>query len=261
MSSLQGRRVLVTGGGTGIGRAIALGAARAGAAVAVSGRRPEPLAEVAATAARDGHTVHAIPGDVADPASARRLVAAADDTLGGLDGLVNAAGIHGVWPSEQLTDEDFERIVATNLTGAFRVSREAGRRMLARGSGAILHIASLSSFGGFPRRLAYGAAKAGIVRLTQTLAVEWAPRGVRVNALAPGFVRTAITDRLVASGQLDVRQIEARTPMGRRAEPDDMAGPAVFLLSDDAAFVTGHTLVADGGWLAWVGLNDRWGPA
>lgn len=247
---MNGYRLLVTGGGTGIGRAIALGAAARGARVVVSGRRHEVLEQTAAAT----ESITPVVADVADDRSVDALFDTACEVLGGLDGVVNAAGVHDTAPSLELTTERFAEVVNINLTGAFRVSRAAGRRF--RGPGSLVHIASLSSFGGFPGRLAYGVAKAGLVQLTRTLAAEWGPLRIRVNAVAPGFVRTPIADRLEAQGVLDVPQIEARTPLRRRANPEDLVGPTLFLLGRDAAFVTGECLVADGGWLALVGPVD-----
>jgi NAD(P)-dependent dehydrogenase (short-subunit alcohol dehydrogenase family) len=245
--------IVVTGGGTGIGRAIALGAAETGARVVIAGRRPEPLDEVAQAAVATPGEISAVSADVAEDAQVSDLFEEAGRRLGRITGLVNAAGTLSVAPSAELSVAEFQRILDVNLTGAFRVSRVAASHMASAGGGSIVHIASLTSFGAFPRRLAYGVSKAGVVALVKTLAVEWARLGIRVNALAPGFVRTPISDSLVERGVLDLDQLEARTPLGRRAEPSEIVGPALFLLSDAAAFVTGECLVADGGWRAWVG--------
>lgn len=250
----KGINVLVTGGGSGIGRAVALGMAAGGCRVVIAGRRMEALLDVAK--ADSSGDISAIAADVANADQVDDLVRESVRRLGHLDGVVNAAGVHMVAPSEALSDADFQRIIDINLTGAFRVSRSVGQHMLERQSGSIVHIASLSSYGGFPGRLAYGVAKAGVVQLVQTLASEWGPRGVRVNAVAPGFVKTRISDRLEADGLLDGSGIERRTPLRRRAKPTDMVGPIRFLLSDASAFVTGQCLVADGGWLAQVGPTD-----
>jgi NAD(P)-dependent dehydrogenase (short-subunit alcohol dehydrogenase family) len=268
MISLTQYRLLITGGGSGIGRAIAIEACAAGARVVVAGRRREALVETARTATGPGEMVP-IRTDVTDASSVSELVRDCVDRLGGLDGLVNAAGIHSIGASADLEDAELELVLQTNLVGAFRVTREVGRVMLEAGTGSIVEVASLSGFGAFPGRLAYAVSKAAVVEMTTTLAAEWGRRGVRVNALVPGFVHTPIQDSLVASGLLDVGALEARTPLGRRAEPDDMVQPALFLLSDAARFVTGHCLVVDGGWLPFVGpvdgyasvgtQTDRWG--
>ncbi|MGI8701409.1 MAG: SDR family NAD(P)-dependent oxidoreductase, partial [Nocardioidaceae bacterium] len=170
-----------------------------------------------------------------------------------LDGVVNAAGVAQFGHSEEVDDADFLHVLDVNLVGAFRVSRAAGRVMLACGRGSIVHIGSITSIGGFAGRAAYSASKHGVLGLTRTLAAEWGASGVRVNAVAPGFVRTPMTDRAIARGVLDLAAIEARTPLGRRAEPEEMVGPILFLLSGAASYVNGECLVADGGWTASVG--------
>jgi len=254
---LSGRRLLVTGGGSGIGRAIAMGAAAAGARVVVAGRRLGALEETAATAPPPGEVIP-FPADVADPAAVVSLVNACVGRMGGIDGLVHAAGVHSIGASASLADADFERVLQINLVGAFRVTREVGRVMLRQGAGSIVQVASLSSFGAFPGRLAYAVSKAGVAEMTMTLAAEWGRRGVRVNALVPGFVHTPIQDSLIERGLLDLGALEARTPLGRRAETADMVGPSLFLLSDAARFVTGHCLVVDGGWLHFIGPVDHY---
>ena len=254
---LSGRRLLVTGGGSGIGRAVALGAAAAGARVVVAGRRTGALEETAGAASGPGE-VTTFAADVADPEAVRSLVEACVGRLGGLDGLVHAAGVHSIGASADLDDTEFDRVLRINLMGAFRVTREVGRVMLRQRGGSIVQVASLSSFGAFPGRLAYAVSKAGVAEMTLTLAAEWGRRAVRVNALVPGFVRTPIQDSLVERGLLDLGALEARTPLGRRAETADMVGPTLFLLSDAARFVTGHCLVVDGGWLPFVGPVDHY---
>jgi NAD(P)-dependent dehydrogenase (short-subunit alcohol dehydrogenase family) len=219
----------------------------------IAGRRREPLDEVVAAAAGPGGSIAAAQADVCDERQVAELLEGAERRLGRIHGVVNAAGVHLATPSADLGLDDFRRLLEVNVLGAFSVSRAAMRHMSVAGGGAILHIASLSSYGGFPRRLPYAVSKAGVVALTQTLAVEWARLGIRVNALAPGFVRTPISDSLVERGILDLERLEERTPLGRRAEPQEMVAPALFLLSDGARFVTGECLVADGGWRAWMG--------
>jgi NAD(P)-dependent dehydrogenase (short-subunit alcohol dehydrogenase family) len=260
VSRLESRRALVTGAGSGIGRAIAIGLAEAGADVALAGRRPEAIEEAAEHVRAHGREAVAIPADVRDAEQVRALVAGAREELGGLDALVHAAGVHSLARSAELAEDDLDSVIETNLIGAFRVVREAGAAMVAGGGGAIVTIGSLASLGGFPGRIAYGISKAGVVSLTQTLGVEWADRGVRVNALIPGFIHTPMSDSLVERGVLDLEALERRTPMGRRAEPEEMAGPAVFLLSDESSFITGQCLVADGGWSAWLSPVDEYGP-
>jgi NAD(P)-dependent dehydrogenase (short-subunit alcohol dehydrogenase family) len=257
MSGLSGSRVLVTGAGSGIGRAIALGACASGARVAIADMREEGMQEVAESASAAGE-IRCFVADITDLDSVRSLVSGCVDWLGGLDGMVNSAGIISLAHSVDLGDEELERILRVNLLGAFRITREVGRVMLAARSGSIVEIASLSSFGAFPGRLAYSVSKAGVAEMTKTLAAEWGRQGVRVNALVPGYVHTPLQDGLIARGEFDVKAIETRTPMGRRAEPEDMVGPTLFLLSDASRFVTSHCLVVDGGWLPFVGPVDKY---
>jgi len=252
-SGLAGSSVLVTGGGTGIGRAVALAAASHGAEVTISGRRRDVLEETAEIATADGLSMHVAVADVTSSASVAGLVESVFVRLGRLDGVVNAAGIARFGPSEDVADEEFLHVLDVNLVGAFRVSRAAGRVMLAAGRGSIVHIGSLTSVGGFAGRAAYSVSKHGVIGLTRTLAAEWGSSGIRVNAVAPGFVRTPMTDLAIERGVLDLDAIERRTPLGRRAEPSEMVGPVLFLLSDAASYVNGACLVADGGWTASVG--------
>jgi NAD(P)-dependent dehydrogenase (short-subunit alcohol dehydrogenase family) len=261
MSALAGRRALVTGAGSGIGRAIAIGLGGAGAGVVLAGRRREPLEAVAEELETAGASAAAVPTDVRSEEEVRALIAAANEHLGGIDAVVHAAGVHSLVRSAELDDEELVSVLESNLVGAFRVVREAGRAMLDGNGGAVVTIASLGAIGAFPGRIAYGISKAGVVAMTQTLGVEWADRGVRVNAVIPGFIRTPISDRLVEQGALDLEALERRTPVGRRGEPEEMVGPAVFLLSDAAGFITGQCLVADGGWSAWLGPTDPYGPS
>jgi NAD(P)-dependent dehydrogenase (short-subunit alcohol dehydrogenase family) len=260
MSALAGRRALVTGAGSGIGRAIAIGLGQAGASVVLAGRRPEAIEEAAEHVRAHGAEAVTAPADVRNPDEVRALVAEAREQLGGLDALVHAAGVHSLARSAELEEQELDDVLETNLVGAFRVVREAGAAMIEGGGGAIVTVGSLASLGGFPGRIAYGISKAGVVSLTQTLGVEWADRGIRVNALIPGFIHTPMSDSLVERGALDLEALERRTPMGRRAEPEELVGPTVFLLSGDASFITGQCLVADGGWSAWMSPIDEYGP-
>jgi 3-oxoacyl-[acyl-carrier protein] reductase len=250
----------VTGAGSGIGKAIAIGLGQAGAGVVLAGRRREAIEEAADHVRAHGAEAVAVSADVREQEDVRALIAGARDRLGGVDALVHAAGVHSLARSAELGEDELAAVLESNLIGAFRVVREAGVAMIEDGGGAVVTIASLASLGGFPGRVAYGVSKAGVVSLTRTLGVEWADRGVRVNALVPGFIHTPMSDSLVERGALDLEALERRTPMGRRAEPEEMVGPAVFLLSDAASFITGQCLVADGGWSAWLSPIDEYGP-
>ncbi len=242
---------VVTGAGRGIGRRVALGFAREGADLVLASRTRDELEAVAVEAQALGRRALVCPADVRDAAAIQSVVDAALAEWGRIDVLFNAAGIPMVAPSETLALEDWERTMSVNVTGTFICCQLVGRVMLAQGRGSIINIGSLTSYVGFPLRTAYAASKTAILGLTRSLAVEWAERGVRVNAIAPGWIRTEIQDALVAQGKLRRDPIIARTPMRRVGEVNDMVGPAVFLASEESAFMTGETLAVDGGWLAY----------
>jgi 2-deoxy-D-gluconate 3-dehydrogenase len=245
--SLAGQRALVTGGSRGIGAAIAQALAAAGADVAVHGnRRPaEPTCE---RVRENGRRALALTGDLADPLVPEALVRATVEGLGGIDLLVNNAGTIRRGPSAETSDEDWLAVIEVDLNSVFRACRAAGSRMLAAGRGKIVNVASLLSFQGGLSVPAYAAAKGGVAQLTKALANEWAGRGVNVNAIAPGYVRTDNTTALQQDATRS-RQILERIPAGRWAEPADIAGAAVFLCAPASDYVHGHVLVVDGGWL------------
>ena len=260
---VAGHHLLITGGGTGIGRAIALGAAGQGAEVIVVGRRAQELEDVAAEASALAGSVLSCPGDVTSADDVRRVLAFVDERWGRadgtvpVDGLVNAAGIARIVPAEAISDELFAHVMDINVTGSFRMCREIGRLMLANSRGSIVNIGSLTSAGGFPGRAAYAVSKHAVIGLTRTLASEWGASGIRVNAIVPGFIKTPMTDSAGERGLLDFPAIERRTPQRRRGLPPEMVGPVLFLLSDAASFVNGECMATDGGWLAYSGpLND-----
>lgn len=249
MGRLSGRVAFITGGSSGIGKGIAEGYAREGAAVALTSRSLERAEEVAETIRSAGRTALAITCDVRDRAAVEAAVGAVQKELGQIDILVNNAGNPMVVPSELLSDEQWRTTLSTHLDGALYCCQAVGRSMLERGNGCIINMESLLSFTAFPQRLAYATAKGGLHQLTKTLAVEWGGRGVRVNALAPGIVRTELHRTLVREGRLDPSAMVRRTPLGRLADVEDIVGPAIFLASDEARYINGHTLVVDGGWL------------
>jgi len=245
---LAGRVALVTGAGRGIGRGIALGYAREGADVVVVSRTAADLVQVVDEIQAAGGTALALTADVRDEAAVEAAVAAALARFGRIDVLVNSAGIPMVSATTELSLERWHDAIEINLTGTFLCCRAVGRAMIARGSGSIITIGSLHSFQGIPQRAAYAASKGGVLQFTRALAVEWAPYGVRVNMIAPGWIRTPLQDALVAAGKLDRAPIIARTPARRVGEVADLVGPAVFLASDESAFIVGEMMVVDGGW-------------
>jgi NAD(P)-dependent dehydrogenase (short-subunit alcohol dehydrogenase family) len=245
--SLGGKVALVIGGTSGIGRAIAGGFLESGARVVVAGRTPAKLARAVEELKTIGDA-HGSGADVRDLDALRGLVAATIAQHGRIDILVNAQGITTLKPAEEFTAGDWDEIMFTNLRSVFFACTEAGRHMLSRGQGAIINIASLASYRGWRGSALYAISKAGVVNLTETLAAEWAGRGVRVNAIAPGFVLTDM-NRDKMSAERKERAV-TRTPMGRFGETGDMAGAALYLASDAASFVTGETIRVDGGFLA-----------
>ena len=244
--SLDGRKALVTGASRGIGRAIAEGLAGAGADVAIAARNTAALEGCAKAISGLGRCVHSINMDVSDVGSCRRGVAEAAEKLGGLDILVNNAGVEQVCSSLDIEEDLWDRIIDTNLKGAFFVAQAAARLMK---GGAILNLCSLTSERGIPTAVPYGSSKTGLVGMTRALAVEWAPLGIRVNALEPGYFRTALTEAFYQNSAWQKAML-ANIPMQRFGELNDLVGASVFLCSDAARYITGICLPVDGGTLA-----------
>jgi 2-deoxy-D-gluconate 3-dehydrogenase len=249
---LDGRAALVTGASRGIGRAIALGLAGAGADVALAGRDAATLAPVAAEIEAAGRRALALRLDVADVDSLPGAVEEAAAGLGGIDILVNNAGINIRKDSLEVTPADWDAVLDTNLKGAFFLTQAVGRHMIARGHGKILNIGSMSAYLGLPTIAAYTSTKAALQQLTRLLAVEWADHNIQVNAIAPGWIATDLTAPLQEKPELRPRYewVLSRTPAGRFGAPEELAGAAVFLCSSAADFITGQVLAVDGGILA-----------
>jgi len=246
--SLAGRVALVIGGSSGIGRQIALGFAEAGAKAIPVGRKPEKLAEVEALLKARHPDVEGYAADVADLEALQALVRGVIARYGRIDILVNSQGTTLLKPAEEFAAEDFDSIMATNLRSVFFACTEVGKHMLARGQGVIINIASIASFIGFQRSAVYTASKHAVLGLTRTLAAEWASRGVRVNAIAPGFFMTPLNrDKMAPERKANALR---RTPLGRFGELEELVNAAVYLASPGASFVTGETLRVDGGYLA-----------
>ncbi len=264
MFDLTGKVALITGGASGIGKAIAQGFIQHGASVLV-GFRTKAKVEAAVkelTAfhkSNDGDNgVGGVTLDVTNEASVKRAVRKAVDLFGQLDILVNSAGVILRKPAFEFSAADFNAIYDTHVTGSFRCAQAAGRLMREQHGGCIINLASIASFVDLIEVSAYAAAKNGVLGLTRSLANEWAAHGIRTNAIAPGFVVTDLNRKMIDKTERGRRIIE-HTPMGRFAEPGEIAGAAVFLASPAATFVNGHTLVVDGGYLA-SGIGDSVAP-
>ena len=251
---LSGKVAVVIGGTSGIGRAIAHGLAQAGADVIPTSRRIDQVGAAAAEIEALGRRTIRIASDVSDRSSLLRLLEEAINAFEKVDILVNSAGRTRRAPTIDFSDDDWNAILDTNLTGTLRACQIFGRHMLERQYGRIINIASLSAFVALHEVAAYSASKAAVASLTKSLAVEWASRGVCVNAIAPGVFRTALNQNLLDETERG-REFLLRTPMKRFGKVEELAGAAVFLASDAASFVTGEILTVDGGFLA-SGVNQ-----
>lgn len=248
MGRFSGRSAIVTGGGRGIGEAIARLLVAQGASVLVISRT---ASEVEAVAASIGDLAVPLVADVGDPADADRAVATAVERFGGVEMLVNNAGIDDDCAFLDIEPANWDRVLRTNLTGVFLMAQAAGRVMVEAGHGAMVHIASIDAHGADGNQAAYNSSKAGMLGLNRTISTELAPRGIRSNTVSPGYTATPLTRQYVGEPMYEYMTSRfARVPQGRMATPQEIASAVAFLLSDDAAGITGTDLVVDGGTIA-----------
>lgn len=247
---LQGQRVFISGAADGLGLEMAQAFAREGARLLlmdIDGDKAHAEAEKLNAA---GHEARVFVGSVADPAMVAGAFRHMDETLGGIDALINNAGIAAHMPTVDLGLEDWNRVMGVGVNGSFLCAQEAGRRMLTQGAGAIVNISSIYGVVAAPNRLAYCVSKSAVAMMARSLAVEWADRGVRVNAISPGYVHTKLVEGLIENNLIDFTAIQNRTPMKRMGTPAEIAEMAVYLCSPASSYVTGQVIAVDGGWTA-----------
>jgi len=249
---LTGRVALITGGSRGIGREIALAFAQAGAEVAIAGRNPATLTETVAALRQFSRRAEAIQADVSRVSEIETMLERVKAALGPVDILVNNAAIAILEPSEDVSEAHWDQVLDTNLKGMFFCASRVGRDMIARRRGNIINISSEEGIVGVPGHAAYCISKAGIIQMTKVLALEWGRYGVRVNSIAPAAVRTQMNETYWLSDEAAYRWVIGRIALGRVSEPQEIVGAALYLASDASSFVTGHTLVIDGGISAGV---------
>ncbi len=247
---LSGRVAIMTGAGRGLGRTMALALAAAGADLALASRTALELETLVEEVNALGRRAIAVPTDVTSPDACEELVAAAIERLGRLDIMVNNAGTNVRKSMLEITPEEYDFVIETNLKGYFNGARAAGRHFVDQGSGKVINISSILGSVALPNQAAYASSKGAIDQLTKVLALEWASAGVQVNGLAPTYFETDLTRPLYEDPERRAF-IEERTPMGRWGQPHELAGAVIFLASDASDFVTGQTILVDGGWTAW----------
>lgn len=248
--SLDGRVAVVTGAGRGLGRTMAVALAAAGANVVVSSRTPAEIESARDEIRALGRRSEAITADTTRESDCSELMDRAVHALGSIDILVNNAGINIRKPVLEITPEEYRQVLATNLEGYFLCARAAGRHLVEQGHGKVINMSSIMGSVALPGQAAYASSKGGVEQLTKVLALEWALHGVQVNALAPTYFETELTRRLFEDPERN-SFISGRTPMGRWGQPHELAGAVIFLASRASDYITGHTLVVDGGWTAW----------
>ncbi|HEX6923161.1 MAG TPA: glucose 1-dehydrogenase [Bacillales bacterium] len=243
---LGGKIAVVTGAGRGIGRALAIGLAEAGADVAVLSRTKEELDQTAAEIEKAGRTAYPVVADLTSREEVEKAVNVVEEKAGRIDILVNNAGMNIRTPALEVTDDEWHKIVETNLNSAFMMSQAVARKMKDNGGGKIVNISSVGGHVALRTGVVYAATKAGLIQMTKTLAMEWAEHGIHVNAVGPWYFKTPLTEKLLADENY-LNEILAQTPMKRVGELQDLVGPVVFLSSEAAGYVTGQTLFVDGG--------------
>jgi NAD(P)-dependent dehydrogenase (short-subunit alcohol dehydrogenase family) len=254
---LTDKVAIVTGAGRGIGRACALGLAAEGAHVVLADVDVQSAAETAGEIIATNRRAVSLKVDVTSLDDVRNMVSRAVQEFSRIDILINNAGIVGPSRSEDLSEEEWDRVISVNLKGVFLCSQAVGRQMIAQKCGSIVSISSIAAWAAFPMRASYCASKAGVIALTQVLACEWAQHGIRINAVGPGYVLTEAVRETVRRGVTTLSDVRHRTPLGRLGETDEIARAVVFLASDEASYITGQNLFVDGGWTAFGLWTDQ----